>query len=63
MPSRSQGQPCGGSVWPAYRRALCGGGDGLAGLDGSVDGMGGTGRLEQAAFFLVVQFWIPPIVN
>ena len=58
--SRSQGQPCGGSIWPAYRRTFCGSGYGLAGFDGSVDSMGGTGCLGQAAFFLVVQFWIPP---
>ena len=39
---------------------LRGGGDGLAGLDGPMDGLSRAGRLGQAACFLVVQFWIPP---
>ena len=41
---------------------LRGGGDGLAGFDGPVDSMGSAGRLGQTAFFLVVQFWIPPVL-
>ena len=56
------GSPRRCAVWPAHRRALCGGGDGLAGFDGPVDSMGSTGRLGQTAFFLVVQFWIPPVL-
>ena len=55
-----QGSPCGGPVWPAHCRALRGGGDCLAGLYGPVDGLSSAGRLGQTAFFLVVQFWIPP---
>ena len=54
------GSPRRCAVWPAHRRALCGGGDGLAGFDGPMDGVSSAGRLGQAAFFLVVQFWIPP---
>ena len=45
---------------PAYRRALYGGGDSLAGLNGSVDGLDSVDRLGQAVFFLVIQFWAPP---
>ena len=55
-----QGGPRRRAVWPTYRRSLRGGGDGLAGLDGPMDGVSSAGRLGQAAFFLVVQFWIPP---
>ena len=55
VPPRSQDQPGRGPVWPAYCGPLCGGGDGLASLDGSVDGVGGAGHLRQAAFFLIVQ--------
>lgn len=53
--SRSQDQPGGGSVWPSYRGSLGCGGDGLAGLDGSMYGVGSAGRLGQTAFFLVIQ--------
>ena len=48
------------AVGSAHRRAFCGRRDGLAGLDSPVDGLCSAGRLGQTAFFLVVQFWIPP---
>ena len=63
VPSRSQGQTCGGPVWATHHRTLSSGGDGFAGLDGTVDGLGGAGRLGQAAFFLVFQIWRPPILS
>ena len=46
------------AIGSAYRRALSGGGDGLAGFDSATNGLRSAGRLGQAAFFLVVQFWI-----
>ena len=60
VPARSQGQPCGGSIGSAHRRAFGRCCDGLAGLDCSMNGLRSAGRLGQAAFFLVVQTWIPP---
>ena len=51
-----QSSPRRRAVWPAHCRALCGSGDGLASLDGPMDGLSSAGRLGQAAFFLVVQF-------
>ena len=54
-----QGSPCGGPIGTAHRRALCGGGDGLAGLDSSVYGLGSAGRLGQAASFIVIQVKSP----
>ena len=55
MLPRRQCQPCGGSVGPAHCGAFGGGGDGLAGFDGAVYGVGGACGLLQAAFFIVVQ--------
>ena len=47
---------CRRAVGPTYRCTLCGSGDSLASLDGSMDGLGSAGRLGQTVFFLVVQF-------
>ena len=43
------------AIRSAYSRALSSSGDGLASLDGSMDGLGSAGRLGQTAFFLVIQ--------
>ena len=45
VPARSQGQPCGGSIGSAHRRAFGRCCDGLAGRDDPVDGLGCTGYL------------------
>ena len=65
---RRQGQTCRRAVGPAHGGAFGGGGDSLAGLDGTVNGVGGAGGLVQAAFFMVVQaetprLWINSMVE
>ena len=51
------------AVGSAHRRAFCGRGDGLAGLDSPVNGLRSAGRLGQTAFFLVVQIQYLLLVN
>ena len=51
------------AVGAVYRRTLCGSGDSLASLDGSMDSLSSAGRLGQTAFFLVVQIQYLLLVN
>ena len=44
------------AVGPTYRCPLCGSGDSLASLDGSMDSLGSAGRLGQTAFFFFFFF-------
>ena len=48
--SRCQCQTCRRSIGPAHRRAFGSGGNGLAGFNSAVYGMGGAGGLFQTAF-------------